>query len=272
MSAENVELARRCLEAFNKGGLPAAERFLDPEIVFDQSRSPFPDAGVYHGIEGVREWFDGLFDAFGEVHYDVEQVRDLGERVAVMLRVRGRGPGSGIEVEYRFVPLLTFRKGRIVRMDRFTEWEEALAAPGPVGVTMSLENAEIVRQALQANRSGPPDATTEVAVALCDPRVELTSRIAAVEGATFRGHDGIRRYFAGLAEAWDEWRNDPDEIIEIQPDVVVVDNLFRGVGKRSGVPIEVHLGVVFVLSAGKLVQIHSYPTREEALEAAGIRE
>jgi ketosteroid isomerase-like protein len=130
MSEENVELARRCLEAFNEGGLPAAESFLDPEIVFDQSRSPFPDAGVYHGIEGVREWFDGLADAFGDVHYEIEQVRDLGEKVAVMVRVRGRGPGSGIEVEYRFVPLLAFREGKILRMDRFTEWEEALAAAG----------------------------------------------------------------------------------------------------------------------------------------------
>jgi ketosteroid isomerase-like protein len=130
MSTENVELARRCFEAFNQGGLPAVESFLDPEIVFDQSRSPFPDAGIYHGIEGVREWFDGLSDAFGDVDYDLEQVRDLGERVAVLLRVSGRGPGSGIEVEYTFAPLLTFREGKIVRMDRFTEWEEALAAAG----------------------------------------------------------------------------------------------------------------------------------------------
>jgi hypothetical protein len=34
-------------------------------------------------------------------------------------------------VDYRFVPLFTFRDGKILRMDRFSEWEEAIAAAGP---------------------------------------------------------------------------------------------------------------------------------------------
>ncbi len=130
MSQENVEIAHRCFGAFNKGGLNAAERFFDSEIVFDLSRSPFPDAGLYHGFEGVREWFGGLADAFGPVRYEMEKVRDLGEKVAVMLRVRGRGPGSGIDVDYRFVPVFTFRDGKIVRMERFADWDEALEAAG----------------------------------------------------------------------------------------------------------------------------------------------
>ena len=125
-----MALARRCMEAFNEGGLAAAESFFDPEVIFDQSRSPFPDAGVYHGIEGVRAWFRGLADAFGDVSYEMEKVRGRGDQVAVMLRVRGRGPSSGIEVDYRFVPVITFRDGKIVRMDRFSDWEEALEAAG----------------------------------------------------------------------------------------------------------------------------------------------
>jgi ketosteroid isomerase-like protein len=130
MSQENVELIRQAFEAFNDRGLDASEKFFDPDIVFDLSRSPFPDAGVYRGIAGVREWFQGLADAFGDVHYDLEKVRDLGEQVAVLIRVRGRGPSSGIEVDYRFVPVFTFRGGRIIRMDRFAEWAEALEAVG----------------------------------------------------------------------------------------------------------------------------------------------
>ena len=48
--------------------------------------------------------------------------------MAVLLRVRGRGPASGIEVDYRFVPLFTLRSGKVLRMDRYGEWEEALEA------------------------------------------------------------------------------------------------------------------------------------------------
>ena len=46
------------------------------------------------------------------------------------MRVRGRGPGSGIPVDYSFVPVITFRAGKIVRMERYDDREAAVAAMG----------------------------------------------------------------------------------------------------------------------------------------------
>lgn len=101
---------------------------LDADVEWDMSRSPFPDARVYRGVAGVSEWFGGLEDAFGEVLYEVERVREANDQVAMLVRVRGRGPSSGIPVDYRFAPLLTFRAGKVLRMVRYEEWEQALAA------------------------------------------------------------------------------------------------------------------------------------------------
>ena len=92
-----------------------------------------------------------------------------------------------------------------------------------------------------------------------------------MEGATYRGHDGIRRYLSDMADAWQEWRNETDEILEIGPDMLFVNIHFRAVG-HSGTAVEGHNAIVFVLSNGKCLSIHSYPTREEALEAVGLRE
>jgi ketosteroid isomerase-like protein len=39
-------------------------------------------------------------------------------------------PASGIPVDYSFVPVVTFRAGKIVRMERYDDWETALAAMG----------------------------------------------------------------------------------------------------------------------------------------------
>jgi ketosteroid isomerase-like protein len=130
MSEENVAVVRQALESFNEGGADAAAVFYDPAVVLDNSRSPFPDSGLYRGLESVRGWFDGLADAFGDISYEIEAIRDLGDRVAVLLRVRGRGPHSGIDVDYRFAPLITVRNGKIVRIDRFTDLEEALETAG----------------------------------------------------------------------------------------------------------------------------------------------
>ena len=135
---------------------------------------------------------------------------------------------------------------------------------------MTESNAEIVRTALAANRSGPAEETVEVVIALCDPGIEFTSRVTAVEGATYRGHEGIRRYFRDIAEAWHEWRNEVEEIAEVAPDAVFVETTFTGIGRASGVEVELRSAAVFVLSDERISAIHVHSTRMEALRAAGL--
>jgi hypothetical protein len=73
---------------------------------------------------------------------------------------------------------------------------------------MASDNVEIVRRAFVANRSGAAEETIDQAIAVADPECEMTSRLNSVEGATYRGHDGIRRYYADLADAFQEWTNE----------------------------------------------------------------
>ena len=54
----------------------------------------------------------------------------MGDCVLATVRLRGRGRGSGIEVDARFFDLYTLRDGKIIRMDQFAEESEALAAVG----------------------------------------------------------------------------------------------------------------------------------------------
>jgi ketosteroid isomerase-like protein len=137
---------------------------------------------------------------------------------------------------------------------------------------MSQENVEIVRRLMELNRSGPPDQTIEVALSLVDPAVEFRSRITAVQGAEYKGHEGVRDYFADLADAFREWRNEPEEIVEVSPDAVLGDITFHGVGRESGMEVELRSAIVCVLAHGKCVRVLVYPTRAEALEAAGLSE
>ena len=130
MSQENIERLDAALEAYNVGDQEAFYGLLAEDVVWDMSRSPFPEAGLYQGVDGVRSWFKGLRDAFGEVSYEVEKRRSRDESVASLIHVRGRGPGSQIPVEYSFVPVFTFRDGKIIRMDRYDDWGTAMKALG----------------------------------------------------------------------------------------------------------------------------------------------
>ena len=137
---------------------------------------------------------------------------------------------------------------------------------------MSRENVEVVRRGLEAHHSDNLEARIDELLDFWDPYCEYTSVTAAVDPHTYRGHDGMRRYLSDVSQRWAEWRAEPEEVSEIGPDTVLATFRFHAVGKDSGVPIEARLASVFVLSQGRLFRGHTYPSREEALEALELRD
>jgi|ERR1700730_2225639 ketosteroid isomerase-like protein len=132
MSQSNVEIARRVFAAFERtGDLEVLREYWAEDIVWDVSRSDFPDRGIYHGVEGVREWMRGIEDAFEGLVWEVEEITDLDQdRMLVVTRAKGHGQFSKIGIDYRFPYVLTFRDGIVIRADRYRDRAEALEAVG----------------------------------------------------------------------------------------------------------------------------------------------
>ena len=59
-----------------------------------------------------------------------EEVIDAGDHVIHAIHFRGRGRGSGIVVEGRAFQVFTFRGGKAVHWEEFSERAEALEAVG----------------------------------------------------------------------------------------------------------------------------------------------
>jgi ketosteroid isomerase-like protein len=64
---------------------------------------------------------------------DPEQFTAVGDQVAVVVRYRARGRGSGVEMEGRESALWTVRHGKVCRYAWFHEPMEALEAAGLSG-------------------------------------------------------------------------------------------------------------------------------------------
>ena len=135
---------------------------------------------------------------------------------------------------------------------------------------MSRENVEIVRQFIEAARSGDVHAI-EAFVAVSDPSIEHARLPAASGPETYRGHDGARRWFTDMDDLWREWRNEIEELAEVGPDTVAARVRFIAVGRESGVPVEARLGLVCVVSEGKVSRSRTYASGDAALEALGAR-
>ena len=130
MSRENVELTRRGYEAFARRDLDAVfEEFMHPEI---EAHDPpeIPDAAIHRGREAVRRDWEEIYELFEDFSIDVEKSFDRGDEVLVLLRYRGRGSESGVEVEAPMAHVWTIRDGKAVRLRQFLDRAEALEAVG----------------------------------------------------------------------------------------------------------------------------------------------
>jgi ketosteroid isomerase-like protein len=131
MSEENVEMARRAYEAFNRGDYEGSVASFAPDFEFISSGAIPGVEGVYRGPEEYRrqvvERFGDEFDDFGA---DVHEFIDAGDQVLTSLTFRGRGKQSGVESRWNTWHLWTVRNGRIVHGQGFTSRDEALEAAG----------------------------------------------------------------------------------------------------------------------------------------------
>jgi ketosteroid isomerase-like protein len=129
VSRENIERARRGYEAFNSGDMEGALEFIDPDFEL-HSGADLPDPTVYQKREGflanIREWSD----VFRELHYEPEEFIEAGDRLIALVRVSGRGRGSGAEFEQRQAHVWTIRDEKAVRLDFYPGRAEAEEAVG----------------------------------------------------------------------------------------------------------------------------------------------
>ena len=127
---------------------------------------------------------------------------------------------------------------------------------------MEGSDREIVRQAFAAFSRDDIDGVLE----LCDP--DIVVRDPQRTGATFRGPDGLRPFFAEWMENWEEYRSVPVELTEIEGEILVHANQ-TGKGKLSGIEINQDLFVVVRISDEKFVEYRIYTHREDALASIG---
>jgi ketosteroid isomerase-like protein len=130
MSAANVELVRRLYEAWNVDGLEPVRAALDREVEV-LGHPTLPEPGPIRGREDVIAWLERMLDAWEELSVHVEQVIDAGDRVVALVRLSGRGKGSGVPVRGGLdAHVWTLRDGKVVAGRWYQGTAEALRDVG----------------------------------------------------------------------------------------------------------------------------------------------
>ena len=138
MSKQNVDLARRTFtELAASTGVDDTARqlnderlaeYYDPEIEW----VPLPQSplatGTYRGYDGVRRFWTEFLSIWDEFSIEPGEFTDADPQVAATMRMRGRA--AGLEIDELWSSLMTFRDGRIERVQAFRTPDGAREAAG----------------------------------------------------------------------------------------------------------------------------------------------
>ena len=128
---------------------------------------------------------------------------------------------------------------------------------------MSQENVKVVREAWDAYSGGDYDRIA----GFHDPHIVV---VTLEDGAVY-GNNAVLANYERWDEAWEGAETSLEEVLG-HGDRVFVAARFHARGRASGVEVETRLYEVYTVRDGKVLRIDEYATREEALEAAGLRE
>src|ERR1700732_4247854 len=128
MSQENVEIAKRLVDAFNRRDVEAMLDLATPDPAMS---SQLLDAGVeFRGRGGAERFFALLNESWDEFYAVAEEYRDLGDRVLIVGHNTARGRASGVTVSAPTATIVDFRNGKVMRTRLYLDQPEALRAAG----------------------------------------------------------------------------------------------------------------------------------------------
>ena len=128
MSQQNVELARRGIQAFNQRDLHGFLSLMDEDVEI-VSRIVAIEGGL-HGHEGARRWWQNWLDVWPDYRIEVVETHDRGDVTLVGMRARAHGAGSDAPFDDTAWQLGRWRHGRCVFWQVFTNRDEAFRAAG----------------------------------------------------------------------------------------------------------------------------------------------
>ena len=194
----------------------------------------------------------------------------------ILLSMAGKENADAVRIALRDPPAA--RRGRTLDERLYVRFPSLL--PRLVSAFERLRPRSRIRQALLARsvqRGWAASDRGDLALALCgyDPDVEIrwpaTGAIAFPDlKGVYRGHEGFRQVWRTLHDPWDVEVH-LEEVIDAS-DRMLVTGHATGRGKGSGIEVDAPFFVLYSFRAGRIISEQYFNGRDEAFEAAGLKE
>jgi uncharacterized protein len=112
---ENTAVVRRLYEA--RGNPEIVRQLLAPDVLWEVVPG-FPHSDVYHGLNGVADFFTRLFGDFEDWHTEPSEIFETGNRVFAIGTYSARAKTTGKSFKAKFAHVWTLRDGVIARLQQ----------------------------------------------------------------------------------------------------------------------------------------------------------
>jgi ketosteroid isomerase-like protein len=127
-------------------------------------------------------------------------------------------------------------------------------------------DTELITRMLREWNRGDVDALLELFDAEVEVRPALSTFLASM---VYRGHEGIRAWYAETNEPWAELQAEPERFIDAGARTVVIIALHARVPGGS-VDVGARIAHVVTIRDGKIVRLDGYDEPDNALGAVGL--
>jgi ketosteroid isomerase-like protein len=124
----NVAATKNLFAIWNSRDFEALIPFVTEDIDWAPATMSAVEGGSFHGIDGLRKFFEEWERAWTTWEVEPEEIQDLGEQVLVLGHVHAEARGSGMELDQPVAYLFGFREGLLARGATFFDHEEGRKA------------------------------------------------------------------------------------------------------------------------------------------------
>jgi ketosteroid isomerase-like protein len=129
VSQENVEIAKRAVDAFNRRDVEDFFALAASDFEWFPAMAGAVEDG-YRGRDGIEKYLADIGEAWEEYRVLAEEFRDLDDRVVMLGRIEGRGRESRAWIDSPTGTIFEFLNGKMSRVRTYLDHGEALRAAG----------------------------------------------------------------------------------------------------------------------------------------------
>jgi ketosteroid isomerase-like protein len=107
----------------------------------------------------------------------------------------------------------------------------------------------------------------ELAEELWHPDLEIVNAKGWVLESTYHGYDGLRRWWADLAEAFSDFAMEVDEITPLDEQRFLTVQRFIGHFRHTEIPFDAKWASVITVQSGRIMQAVGYVSKRRALRS-----